>query len=141
MGLIKQCISSLQRHKVRTLTKTYLTLSLTEIAHEAQLEGATPAQVEDLLLDMISSGEVDARIDQTNGNVSFDDGVAEDDGPEVSRKLDEQMQQILELAERVSRFETEVVSCEAYIRKTVALDSNTSGAVAAAFGDYDFMDM
>lgn len=141
MGLVKQCISSLQRHKVKTLTKTYLTLSLTEIAQEAQLEGATAAEVEDLLLDMISSGEVDARIDQTNGNVSFEEGAAEDEGPELSRKLDEQMQQILELAERVSRFETEVVSSEAYIRKTVALDGDRSGAVAAALGDYDFMDM
>lgn len=140
-GLVKQCIASLPRHKVRMLTKTYLTLSLAEIASEAQLEDASPKQVEDLVLDMIAHGEIDARIDQRNGNVSFENGEAEEDGPETAHKLDRQMQQILELAERVAQFETEVVSSEAYIRKTAALDGDRSGAVAAALGDYELLDM
>lgn len=41
----------MQRHKILTLTKTYLTLSLAEIASEAGLPST--AEAEDMLFDMM----------------------------------------------------------------------------------------
>ena len=54
-----QVMTSMQRHKILTLTKTYLTLSLAEIASEAGL--ADTKEAEDMLFDMISEGEIKAR--------------------------------------------------------------------------------
>ena len=52
----------MQRHKILTLTQTYLTLSLAEICAEAGLAGTTEA--EEMLFDMISEGG-----DQGGGDV------------------------------------------------------------------------
>merc|ERR1712187_872721 len=123
IGLVKQVIASLQRHKVQTLTKTYLTLSLTEIAKEIGIQDS-PLAVEELLFDMISSGEINARIDQTTGNVSFEEDEDEMD-VEMVDKMQNKLQRILELAQRVATFEQEVVTSEAYVRKTSALEGGS----------------
>jgi len=135
-GLVNQVVASLRRHTVRTLTKTYLTLSLAEIGKEVDMQ---VSEVEDLLFDMISSGEINARIDQITGNVFFEDGEGEMDVRMVDRMQD-RLAQILELAQRVAAFEQEVVSSEAYIRKVAALEGDRPGSFPA-IGDYDFMDM
>jgi len=57
-GLVKQVVAALRRHKIQMLTKTYLTLSLAEIAREVGIDEANVLEVEQLLFDMISSGEI-----------------------------------------------------------------------------------
>eukprot|EP00442_Polarella_glacialis_P027028 CAMPEP_0115148972 /NCGR_PEP_ID=MMETSP0227-20121206/64184_1 /TAXON_ID=89957 /ORGANISM="Polarella glacialis, Strain CCMP 1383" /LENGTH=437 /DNA_ID=CAMNT_0002559093 /DNA_START=46 /DNA_END=1359 /DNA_ORIENTATION=+ len=136
VGLVKQVIASMQRHKVQMLTKTYLTLSLAEIAQQAGLLETQTAEAEALLFDMISEGEIKARIDQTTGNVSFEEDEDELDNAMV-QKLQAKLDQVMALAQRISAFEQEVVTGEAYIRKTTALDGDRSGAAPS----YDFMDM
>merc|ERR1712039_862140 len=100
--------------------------------------------VEELLFDIISSGEINARIDQITGNVSFEDDEDDMDVGMVG-KLQDKLQQILELAQRTAAFEQEVVSSEAYIRKMTSLEGDRGGASGAAVstlgGGYDFMDM
>jgi COP9 signalosome complex subunit 3 len=141
MGLVKQVVASLARHKVTTLTKTYLTLSLTEIAKELGFDGANAvSEVEELLLDMISAGEVKACIDAVTGNVLFEeDNLDAAMGPEMIAKLQERMGHVLELATRIGVFEREIVSSEAYIRKTAGPDGDRPSA-AAMSGGFDFMD-
>eukprot|EP00927_Polykrikos_kofoidii_P078673 TRINITY_DN75480_c0_g1_i1.p1 TRINITY_DN75480_c0_g1~~TRINITY_DN75480_c0_g1_i1.p1 ORF type:complete len:431 (+),score=92.65 TRINITY_DN75480_c0_g1_i1:146-1438(+) len=137
MGLVKQVVESLHRHKVQTLTKTYLTLSLVEIAKELGVEEARVGEVEELLFDMISAGEINARIDQSTGNVSFED----DDGEMDANMVDQvqgKLHQIMELATRVTTFESEVMASEAYIRKTLTMEGTDLSTAAA---DFDFMDM
>jgi len=142
LGLVKQVATSLRRHKAKMLTNTYLTLSLAEITKQIGLEEDCIGEVEELLFDMVSKKEIIARIDQSTGNVSFEDGAADTDlGPEVTDQLQLKMSQILMLTERIAAFEQEVVSSEAYVRKTTAPDGDRSGAVAAALGGFDFMDM
>jgi len=139
-GLIKQVIDSLQRHKVQTLTKTYLTLSLTEIAREIGADETKLGEIDALLFDMISEGEINARIDQTTGNVSFEEDEDDMDSAMVAR-TQEKLAHILEVAQRMAAFEQEVVSSEAYIRKTAALEGGASGAGPGhGISAYDFMD-
>merc|ERR1712203_155920 len=118
---------------------TYLTLSLTEIAREIGFEQSQTKEAEELVFDMISSGEINARIDQSTGNVSFEDDQEEMDASMVV-KMEDKLSEILELAQRIAMFEQEVVSSDAYIRKTAAMEGSPSGAVPA-LGGYDFMDM
>jgi len=138
-GLVKQVVASMKRHKVQMLTKTYLTLSLPEIAKELGLGDSDIAQVEELLFDMISNREINARIDQVTGNVSFEDDV-EDMDAAMMEKMQCQLGRILGLASRLGSFEQEVASSEAYIRKIAALEGERSGA-APAMGFGDYMDM
>lgn len=136
-GLVGQVIASLRRHKVQMLTKTYLTLSLAEIAKEIGVDEANVGEIEALLFDMISSGDVRARIDRSTGNVSFEDEEDEMDAAMVN-KMQDKLQQIMGLAGRIAAFEQEVVSSEAYIRKTVAVEG--SGGAGGVPGMGDFMD-
>jgi len=139
-GLVKQVVASLQRHKVQLLTKTYLTLSLAEIAKELGIEESRTAEVEELLFDMISNGEINARIDQITGNVSFEDD-SEDMDSAMMDKMQDQLARILGLASRLASFEHEVASSEAYIRKVAALEGDRPGAAPAMGGYGDYMDM
>merc|ERR1712151_64792 len=111
---------------------------MTEIAREIGYEASNTVETEELVFDMIIGGEINARIDQVTGNVSFEDCQEEMDVGMVS-KMEDKISEILELANRIATFEQEVVSCEAYIRKTAALEGDRSSA--APFGGYDFMDM
>jgi len=139
VGLVNQVIASMRRHKIQTLTKTYLTLSLAEIAKEVGMEETQTAEAEALVFDMICENEIKASIDQTTGNVSFEDDENELDAVMV-QKLQGKLGQILELSQRISTFEQEVVTSESYIRKTSVLEGDRSGA-SASVGGYDFMDM
>jgi len=136
MGLAKQVLSSMQRHKILTLTQTYLTLSLAEICAEAGLPGTTEA--EEMLFDMISEGEIKAKIDQKTGNVSFEDA---DENLDVvmMQKLEDKLSKIMEISQRISWFEQEVVTSESYVRKTSLLDMSAERQVGAM--SYDVMDM
>jgi len=137
-GLVKQVQTALQRHKLQMLTKTYLTLSLADIAREIGMEESQAAEVEELLFDMICSGEINARINQSTGNVVFQDYEDEMDVGMVA-KMQDKLGQVLELAQRISEYEHQVVSSEAYIMKTAALEGDRHAAVPA-LGGYDFMD-
>jgi len=138
MGLVKQVLSSMRRHKILTLTKTYLTLSLAEIAREAGMQETDTAAAEAILFDMISEGEIKARIDQKTGNVSFEDAEENMDA-EMMAKLESQLAQILQLSARISCSEQEVVTCEAYVRKTSLLEMSERPVAGAV--NYDLMDM
>jgi len=139
LGLAQQIVDSMQRHKVKMLTNTYLTLSLAEIATEIGWDESKAAEVEQLLFDMICEGEIRARIDGATENVSFEDDDGDMDAAMIC-KVEDRLQQIMGLAQRIAAFEHEVVSSEAYIRKTAALEGG-GAAAAAAMGGYDLMDM
>merc|ERR1712232_333661 len=97
------------------------------------------AEVEDLLFDMISSGEINARMDQSTGNVSFEEDDGEMDAGMVNQ-LQDKLAEIMEVAGRIQAFEEEVITSETYIRKTAAMESDRSVA-GTSLGGYDFMDM
>lgn len=44
MGLVKQCLASLHKKNIQRLTKTFLTLSLNDMASKVQLSNAKEAE-------------------------------------------------------------------------------------------------
>jgi COP9 signalosome complex subunit 3 len=52
MGLVKQVLASLYKKNIQRLTKTFLTLSLSDVASRVQLSG--PADAEKYILNMVS---------------------------------------------------------------------------------------
>jgi len=55
MGLVKQVLATLYKKKIQRLTKTFLTLSLSDVASRASLSG--PAEAEKYILNMVSCVE------------------------------------------------------------------------------------
>lgn len=52
VGLVKQVLASLYKKNIQRLTKTFLTLSLSDVASRVQLSG--PADAEKYILNMVS---------------------------------------------------------------------------------------
>lgn len=55
LGLVKQVLTYLYKKNIQRLTKTFLTLSLTDVASRVQLPG--PAEAEKYILNMVSRGK------------------------------------------------------------------------------------
>ncbi|CAF0988701.1 unnamed protein product [Didymodactylos carnosus] len=65
LGLVKQTIHSFIRHSIQQLTKTFLTVSLNDLAQRVKLRSAQEA--EKYLLDMIENGQIFASINKKDG--------------------------------------------------------------------------
>ena len=64
--LIKQLKQAFYKRNIQTLTKTFITLSLADMAQKVRLPSAKDA--ENLMLNMIRNGEIFATINQKDGN-------------------------------------------------------------------------
>ena len=67
LGLAKQCVAALMRRLMRTLTETYITLSLPQMAEMVYLADAAAAEKQ--VRDMIVAGQINATIDGQKGTV------------------------------------------------------------------------
>ncbi|KOX73551.1 COP9 signalosome complex subunit 3 [Melipona quadrifasciata] len=115
MGLVKQVLSYLYKKNIQRLTKTFLTLSLSDVASRVQLSG--PADAEKYILNMIEDGEIFATINQKDGMVVFHDDPEKYNSPQMLAKLEKEMAACMELDKRVLEMEEEVVLTPQYVRK------------------------
>lgn len=69
IGLIKQVQQSFNKKNIQKLTKTFITLSLSDMALKVKLSSAKEA--ERLMFNMIKDGEIFANISQKDGNINF----------------------------------------------------------------------
>ncbi|XP_047360513.1 COP9 signalosome complex subunit 3 isoform X2 [Vespa velutina] len=115
-GLVKQVLSYLYKKNIQRLTKTFLTLSLSDVASRVQLAG--PSEAEKYILNMIEDGEIFATINQKDGMVVFHDDPEKYNSPQMLAKLQKEMQTCAELDKRVLEMEEEVVLTPQYVRKT-----------------------
>ena len=65
LGLVSQVVESQTKTNIKRLTKTFLTLSLVELANKVGLSSTVEA--ERLIMDMIEEGGIHARISQKDG--------------------------------------------------------------------------
>ena len=68
IGLVKQLQQSFYKKNIQKLTKTFITLSLADMASKVKLPTAKDA--ENIMLNMIKDGEIFATINQKDGNVN-----------------------------------------------------------------------
>lgn len=85
MGLVKQCLTQVHRRNIQRLTKTFLTLSLRDVANNVGL--ASEKEAEAYILNMIDDGEIFATINQKDGMVVFEDSSESFDTVTVFRSL------------------------------------------------------
>lgn len=125
-GLAQQVLACHTKHRIRHLTKTYITLSLQDIASKV---GADVTVVERHLLKLIKGGEIQASIDAVTGMVRFGD-VASSSGSvrpkqqsQVEASLNATIEQALDqtvlLSDRLREMHKAVVLSNSYLLKSV----------------------
>ena len=83
------------------LTKTFLTLSLEDVASRAGLENSKEA--EKYLVSMVESGEIFAKISHKDGMVKFGTKPEKYNSVEMLRKLEKHVAGIIDVTDRIDR--------------------------------------
>ncbi|KAA8581066.1 hypothetical protein FQN60_002647 [Etheostoma spectabile] len=116
-GLVKQCLSSLYKKNIQRLTKTFLTLSLQDMASRVQLSG--PLEAEKYVLHMIEDGEIYASINQKDGMVCFHDNPEKYNNPAMLHKIDQEMLKCIELDEKLKSMDQEITVNPQFVQKSM----------------------
>ncbi|XP_026326445.1 COP9 signalosome complex subunit 3 [Hyposmocoma kahamanoa] len=116
MGLVNQVTSSMYKKNIQRLTKTFLTLSLSDVASRVQLTG--PAQAETYILNMIEEGEIYAMINQKDGMVVFLDSPEKYASPETLSILEQQMAACTKLHQYIQEMDEQIQVNPQYVKKS-----------------------
>ncbi|XP_075224412.1 COP9 signalosome subunit 3 isoform X2 [Lycorma delicatula] len=116
MGLTKQVVASLYKKNIQRLTKTFLTLSLSDVASRVQLSG--PGEAEKYILNMIEEGEIFATINQKDGMVIFHDDPEKYNSPDMLQRLEYEMSMCTELDRRIQAMEEEILVNPQFVKKS-----------------------
>ncbi|PZC82023.1 COP9 signalosome complex subunit 3 isoform X2 [Helicoverpa zea] len=117
MGLVNQVLSSMYKKNIQRLTKTFLTLSLSDVAARVQLAG--PSQAESYILNMIEEGEIYAMINQKDGMVVFLDSPEKYASPETLCVLEQQMAACTKLHQYIQEMDEQIQVNPQYVKKSV----------------------
>uniref|UniRef100_A0A4W3HQN0 COP9 signalosome complex subunit 3 n=2 Tax=Callorhinchus milii TaxID=7868 RepID=A0A4W3HQN0_CALMI len=131
LGLVKQCLSSLYKKNIQRLTKTFLTLSLQDMASRVQLSGAQEA--EKYVLHMIDDGEIYASINQKDGMVSFHDNPEKYNNPAMLLNIDHEMQKCIELDEKLKAMDQEITVNPQFVQKSMGTQEDDVGSKASSY--------
>ncbi|KAG8466534.1 hypothetical protein KFE25_007913 [Diacronema lutheri] len=115
-GLVKQCASAFDKECIERLSRTYVTLSLQQLASAAGLGSAE--QAEALLLKMAEQGELRAQVDRVRGMALF----ADSDGPdsdELKAGLDARLETAVALTQKLRALHDELAGDASFLAKTV----------------------
>ena len=118
MGLIKQLVSAFYKKNIQKLTKTFITLSLSDMATRVQLRSAKEAEI--YVLNMIMDGEIFATINQKDGMVSFHDNPEKFDSPSMAQALADEMLACVQLDAKIGEMDKEITLHPHYIQKCMS---------------------
>jgi len=118
-GLVRQCTVAMYKKNIQRLTKTFMTLSLTDMSNRVQL--TTKADAEKYVLHMIEDGEIFATINQRDDMVSFHDNPEKYNGISMLTKLDEEMKKCMDLDNRLKTMERDISVNPQYVQKSCGL--------------------
>ncbi|ESO89010.1 hypothetical protein LOTGIDRAFT_205728 [Lottia gigantea] len=128
MGLVKQCVNSLYKKNIQRLTKTFLTLSLSDMANRVQLSG--PKEAEKYVLHMIEDGEIYATINQKDGMVQFHDNPEQYDNSAMLLSIGQEMQKCMLVDEKIKEMDREITVNPQYVQKSSSIhDEDIPGSI------------
>lgn len=121
-GLMKQVQKSLFKKSIQRLTKTFVTLSLVDVAFRCSIApsgGVSAAKVaEKLIFSMINDGEIYATINQRDGMVIFEDNPERFNSFDMFIKIESEMKKAMEAEERLKLMDQEIALNPKFIQKT-----------------------
>lgn len=135
LGLLKQALVAEQRVKVKRQTKTYLTMSLAAIADRAGV--ASETAVERLLVRMVASGEINAKISAKDGMVAFADARDSFGDAAHLAALNERIARVTQLGADMRRLEQELELSPALLKSQIVQESEDEALAASMALDAD----
>lgn len=114
-GLVKQVVRALTKMKIQRLNKTYVTLSLEDIAKKAELKDAQEA--ERYVTEMIFDGSISAVVSQREGMVSFLDEQLSADTNNMADRLKAKIQEAFSLSAKLKSMERKLEVHPNFVRK------------------------
>lgn len=124
-GLIKQLKQAFFKKNIQRLTKTFITLSLDDMAVKVKLTNSKDAEA--YVLNMIKDGEIYATINQKANMVSFHDNPQKYDTPAMMDYLSKQMFNSIDMDKKIKEMDREITIHPHYIQKcmsTSAIDDS-----------------
>jgi COP9 signalosome complex subunit 3 len=115
-GLVKQVQLSMFKKNIQRLTKTFLTLSLADVAVRVSMSSAKEAET--YILRMIEDGEIYAAINQKDGMVVFLDNPEKYNSAKMFRKLEDEMKACMSSDDKLRLMDQEIALNPKYIQKT-----------------------
>jgi len=115
LGLINQVVEAQTRTNIKRLTKTFVTLSLADVASRVGLE--SPESAEREIVEMIRAGSIHATISQQDGMVRFDLNPESYSSPDMLRLVEESVTKAISLDKQVEKLTQDVMLSNQYIRK------------------------
>lgn len=126
-SLVNKAVKSLAVGNVARLTRTYLTLSLHDIASKAGLAGGAAA-AERTIVGMIGTDEIRATVSQADAVVSFHDASGDSfSTSSFSAKLVSCVEEAQEMSERLRRADESVRSDRAFIARQAEASHGSLG--------------
>jgi len=117
MGLLKQAITAITRQHIKKQTRTYVTMSLNQIAERVGLENTKVVETE--LISMMQNGEIFARISQEDGMVFFDDSNENYRTVNSLQDTNAQVDEIVKLGRHIRLLDEQIQTSESYLKKSL----------------------
>uniref|UniRef100_A0AAY4DDS0 COP9 signalosome complex subunit 3 n=1 Tax=Denticeps clupeoides TaxID=299321 RepID=A0AAY4DDS0_9TELE len=111
--------------------KTFLTLSLQDMASRVQLSG--PQEAEKYVLHMIEDGEIYASINQRDGMVCFNDNPEKYNNPAMLHKIDQEMLKCIELDEKLKSMDQEITVNPQFVQKSMGTQDDDVGSKTSSY--------
>lgn len=118
-GLVKQTLEALRQKKLLQLTRTYVTIALSELTTAAGWSTSDAVAAEKMLLELVAKGELRAVVDKHRAMVTFVlDGDDDDDDDETERaaasdtmrQLQREMQKLVLVSSQLRTMDAEIVT-------------------------------
>ncbi|CAF0866158.1 unnamed protein product [Adineta ricciae] len=106
LGLIKQTRTAFICNSIQQLTKTFLTVSLKDLANRVQLQSTTEA--ERYLLDMIENEQIFASINKQDGMVIFHGSPEKFDANNMLAKLQDETEKRMQAEKQLRELERQI---------------------------------
>jgi len=128
-GLVAQVVVARQKTSIKRLTKTFLTLSLEDVAARVGLESPQAAEMQ--LVSMIEEGSIFARISQQDGMVRFDTNPESYNSVKMLRNLESKVENLISLDTRITSMEEEIMINPKYVKSAGNAGSSLHGRAVA----------
>ncbi|KAL3313259.1 hypothetical protein Ciccas_008141 [Cichlidogyrus casuarinus] len=126
-GLVKQVQVAWSKNHIKNLTKTFITMSLADLASKVGLADAR--QAEKYLVEMIQSGDISAKICQQNGTVQFMDDQEQYDSAEMLAKINEKLTQCVSLEKYLNLVSDNITTSQAYAKWSIENEARTASKI------------
>eukprot|EP00096_Caligus_rogercresseyi_P010809 TRINITY_DN4046_c0_g1_i1.p1 TRINITY_DN4046_c0_g1~~TRINITY_DN4046_c0_g1_i1.p1 ORF type:complete len:442 (-),score=127.35 TRINITY_DN4046_c0_g1_i1:49-1374(-) len=117
MGLISQILAAQTKMNIKRLTKTFLTLSLEDVASRVGLPSSLEAERK--LVEMIEEGSIQAQISQKDGMVRFESNSEHFDSVGMLQKLEKNINSCIQLDKQILLMDDEIILNPSFARKSV----------------------